>query len=214
MRHEGEVAVRRLGVVVMCLTLLLVLSGCGGGDEEEEPRNPAPEQPLALRADGIGSSDFGDAAASVLAEVEGELGPPDADTGLEAVATGTCEGTRVRSVDFGGLRLQFTDGETRYESVGVEHFFGWEYGGERGSRPPLATEEGLELGDAEDDLVARYGSGATVIPGSNGRPALYQIDTGGEAPIEAVLAADDAVTALSGGQACRIDEPRPPTTSQ
>ena len=183
---------------------VLVLAGCGPEKSpEDEPRNPPREPELPLRGGGIGPSDFGDAAEAVLAELEEELGEPDADTGLVPVASGTCEGTRVRAVDWGGLRLGFTDGETQYESVGVEHLFTWDYGGGRGLEPELATEQGLQLGEPEQDLVARYGSAASVIPANDGQPAVYQIDIGEDVPIEVILGADELVTQIRGGTPCR-----------
>lgn len=108
---------------------------------------------LALRGDGLGAASFGDDPVEVVRAVAATLGAHDEDTGWQPAggAFGTCPGTRVRAVRWGGLTALFTDGTSDYGRG--EHFFQWR---QVPGAPPLATVKGLGAGATRADAEALY----------------------------------------------------------
>ena len=153
---------------------------------------------LALRGDGLGVVDFGAPPDAAVAAVVAELGDPARDTGWEPSFSsyGTCPGEQIRGVEWGGLVLLFTDGDTA-EGSG-EHFFTWRV---NGSPPPIATATGLGFGATATDAEELYGGKVERVPAEEPFPSFLEIEAEG-GPITAYLDEADAITNLEAGTVC------------
>jgi hypothetical protein len=212
--------VRRAALVV---TALVLLSACSGDDADigattttapptthdgaadsttesttEGPTTAPGPSDLALRGDGLGVVQFGAAPDDAVAAVVAELGDPAHDTGWEPSFSsyGTCPGERIRGVEWGGLVLLFTDGDTA-EGSG-EHFFTWRVDG---APPAVATSSGLGWGATAQDAEELYPHHVERVPAEEPFPAFLDIDAEG-GPITAYLDESDAITNLEAGTAC------------
>src|SRR3546814_10729495 len=69
---------------------------------------------IALRGDGLGVVSPGSEPDAAVSAVAAALGDPSLDTGWQSSfgTSGTCPGTEVRAVGWGGPGLLFTDGPT------------------------------------------------------------------------------------------------------
>src|SRR3546814_11636933 len=91
---------------------------------------------MARRGDGLGVVSLGSEPDAAVSAVTAALGDPSLDTGWESSfgTYGTCPGTAVRAVEWGGLVLLFTAGPTDFGST--PHLFPSRLGS---PPPPLAT---------------------------------------------------------------------------
>ena len=169
----------------------------GGSTESTATAPPKPSE-LALRGDGLGVVDFGAAPDATVAAVVAELGDPAQDTGWEPSFSsyGTCPGEQIRGVEWGGLVLLFTDGDTA-EGTG-QHFFTWRV---NGSPPPIATATGLGFGATAADAEELYGGKVERVPAEEPFPSFLEIEAEG-GPITAYLDEADAITNLEAGTVC------------
>jgi hypothetical protein len=153
---------------------------------------------IALRGDGLGVAEFGAAPDAAVAAVTAELGDPATDTGWEPSAStyGTCPGEQIRGVEWSGLILLFTDGDTAYGSG--EHLFTWRV---IGAPPAVGTAKGLGYGATADDAEDLYPDHVERVPAEDPFPALLKIDAEG-GPITAYLDDADTITNLEAGAAC------------
>jgi len=153
---------------------------------------------LALRGDGLGVVDFGAPPDAAVAAVVAELGDPAQDTGWEPSSSsyGTCPGEQIRGVEWGGLVLLFTDGDTA-EGRGP-HFFTWRV---NGAPPPVGTATGLGFGATAGDAEDLYPHHVERVPAEEPFPAFLEIDAEG-GPITAYLDDADTITNLEAGTAC------------
>src|SRR3546814_13929622 len=73
---------------------------------------------IALRGDGLGVVSLGSEPDAAVSAVTAALGDTSLDTGWGSSfgTYGTCPGTEVRAVEWGGLVLLFTDGPTHFGS--------------------------------------------------------------------------------------------------
>jgi hypothetical protein len=151
-----------------------------------------------LRGDGLGVVDFGADPDAAVAAVVAELGDPAHDTGWEPSSStyGTCPGDRIRGVEWGGLVLLFTDGDTA-EGTG-EHFFTWRV---NGAPPPVATATGLGFGATARDAEELYPGKVERVPAEEPFPAFLEIEAEG-GPVTALLDESDAITNLEAGTPC------------
>ena len=158
---------------------------------------PAPSA-LALRGDGLGVIAFGAAPEAAVAAVTAELGEPSLDTGWEPSFSsyGTCPGEQIRGVEWGGLVLLFTDGETDHGSG--EHLFTWRVSA---APPPVATATGLGYGATAADAEELYPGHVEQFPAEDPFPAFLEIDAEG-GRITAYLDDQDTITNLEAGAAC------------
>jgi hypothetical protein len=158
---------------------------------------PAPSG-LVLRGDGLGVVDFGAPPDAAVAAVAAELGDPASDTGWEPSFSeyGTCPGDQIRGVEWGGLILLFTDGDTA-EGSG-EHFFTWRV---IGAPPPVATAKGLGFGATPADAHDLYGGQVEAVPAQDPFPAFLRVAAEG-GPITAYLDDTDTITNLEAGTPC------------
>jgi hypothetical protein len=158
---------------------------------------PAPSA-LALRGDGLGVVDLGASPDTAVAAVAAELGDPATDTGWEPSFSsyGTCPGEHIRGVEWSGLVLLFTDGDTP-QGTG-EHFFAWRV---IGSPPPVATARGLGFGATAADAEELYPEKVERVPAEDPFPAFLEIEAEGGA-ITAFLDEDDSITNLEAGTPC------------
>src|SRR3546814_799928 len=87
---------------------------------------------IALRGDGLGVVSLGSEPDAAVSAVTAALGDPSLDTGWESSfgTYGTCPGTEVRAVEWGGLVLLFTDGPTDFGYT--PHLFAWRLGSKIG----------------------------------------------------------------------------------
>jgi hypothetical protein len=153
---------------------------------------------LALRGDGLGVVDFGAPPDAAVAAVRAELGDPAQDTGWEDSFSsyGTCPGEQIRGVEWGGLILLFTDGDTA-EGSG-EHFFTWRV---IGAPPAVATANGLSWGATKADAEELYPEKVNAVPAEEPFPAFLEIDAEG-GQITAFLDDSDTITNLEAGTPC------------
>ena len=153
---------------------------------------------LALRGDGLGVVALGAAPDAAIAAVTAELGEPSVDTGWEPSfsAYGTCPGEQIRGVEWGGLVLLFTDGETDQGSG--EHLFTWRVSG---APPPVATAKGLGYGATAADADELYPGQVEPFPAEDPFPAFLEIAAEG-GRITAYLDDQEIITNLEAGATC------------
>lgn len=131
--------------------------------DDEDPLGALP----TLRGDGLGIASFGDDADRVIEDLTFALGPPTNDPGWESTLdVFPCSGDFVRFVEWGGLVVTFTDGETSFAPAGTRHFTAWyTFDGELstvdGIVPSISTVADLEtrVGRIEaefDDLIEEF----------------------------------------------------------
>ena len=212
--------VARVRRAALGLTALALLVACSDDDRDQaatrttasttttEPAEPgatesttttAPESSaLALRGDGLGVVDFGAPPDDAVAAVVAELGDPAQDTGWEPSFSsyGTCPGEQIRGVEWGGLVLLFTDGDTAQGSG--EHLFTWRVDG---APPAVATATGLGWGATARDAEELYPDAVERVPAEEPFPAFLEIDAEG-GRITAYLDESDAITNLEAGTPC------------
>lgn len=186
---------RRLGLTLILSVLLL--GACSDDDPESTTTTPEPSA-LALRGDGLGVVDLGTAPESAIAAVAAELGDPSTDTGWEpsSSAYGTCPGEQIRGVEWGGLVLLFTDGDTA-EGTG-EHLFTWRV---TGAPPAVGTVKGLGFGATATDAEELYPGEVETVVAEEPFPAFLEIQAEGGL-VRAYLDGDDAITNLEAGTSC------------
>ena len=204
--------------LALTVALAVVLPACSDDDPETAPSTssttapaetttsgptttaaPEPEpSALALRGDGLGVVEFGAAPDDAVAAVAAELGDPAQDTGWEPSFSsyGTCPGEQIRGVEWGGLVLLFTDGDTA-EGTG-EHFFTWRV---NGAPPAVATATGLGFGATAADAEELYPGQVERVPAEEPFPAFLDIQAEG-GPLTAYLDDGDAITNLEAGTPC------------
>ena len=193
----------------MRLALLLVVTLAVLGCSDDEPRSAdsgttstlrstGDQSALALRGDGLGVVDLGAAPDAAIAAVTAELGEPSADTGWESSFSsyGTCPGEQIRGVEWGGLVLLFTDGDTDHGSG--DHLFTWRV---TGAPPPIATASGLGYGATAADADDLYPGQVEHLPAEDPFPAFLEIDAEGGL-ITAYLDDQDTITNLEAGATC------------
>ncbi|PIE33360.1 MAG: hypothetical protein CSA55_02040 [Ilumatobacter coccineus] len=126
---------------------------------------PITTQELVLRAEGLGSIEFGSDAEAAIDYVNSILGSPTEDSGwVSPYDFGACPGTKSRRVAWGALALYFGD-ESRFAS-GEPHFTSYIYGsyGELGQEPTeLTTVGGSGIGSTVAELSTEF-PGATIYP--------------------------------------------------
>jgi hypothetical protein len=171
-------------------------STTGAGDPTTTTAEPE-RSALALRGDGLGVVDFGADPDAAVAAVTMELGDPAADTGWEPSTStyGTCPGDQIRGVEWSGLVLLFTDGDTA-EGTG-EHFFTWRV---IGAPPAVATATGLGWGATATDAEELYPDKVERLE-EEPLPPYLEIDAEG-GPITAFLDETDTITNLEAGTPC------------
>jgi hypothetical protein len=167
--------------------------------EETTTSTPEPVgSESALRGDGLGVVEFGAAPDEAVAAMTAVLGEPTADTGWEPSFStyGTCPGAQIRGVEWGGLVLLFTDGDTTYGSG--EHLFSWRV---TGAPPALSTVGGLGFGATAADAEELYPGQIEAVPPEDPFPGFLRIAAEG-GPITAFLDAGDSITNLEAGVSC------------
>src|SRR3546814_16523174 len=121
---------------------------------------------MARRGDGLGVVSLGSEPDAAVSAVTAALGDPSLDTGWESSfgTYGTCPGTEVRAVEWGGMVLLFTDGPTDFGST--PHLFDWRHGSTTplmasgaGSGAGGRVTEGQERYPGEGEIVARSEAG-------------------------------------------------------
>jgi hypothetical protein len=210
----------------LALTLLLsaapIVVGCSDGDgeptattapvasstttaaptttaSEETTTTTAPaESAIALRGDGLGVVALGATPDAAVTAVTAELGDPSLDTGWEPSFStyGTCPGEQIRGVEWGGLVLLFTNGDTQYGSG--EHLFSWRV---TGAPPPVSTATGLGYGSTAVDAEELYPGQVERVEAEDPFPAFLEIHADG-GPITAYLDDGETITNLEAGAPC------------
>ncbi len=153
---------------------------------------------IALRGDGLGVVDLGATPDVAIAAVTAELGAPTLDTGWEPSFSsyGTCPGEQIRAVEWGGLVLLHTDGDT---AVGTgKHLFSWRV---TGAPPAVATATGLGFGAVASDAQELYPGAVEVVPPEEPFPGFLAIEAEGGL-ITAFLGDADEITNLEAGVVC------------
>lgn len=152
---------------------------------------------LVLRGDGLGLVALGAAPDAAVAAVTADLGAPTADSGWEPSFStyGTCPGEQIRGVEWEGLVLLFTDGETPHGDG--EHLFSWRV---TGAPPALGTVSGLGFGATVADAEELYPGAVEVVDAEEPFPGFLVIDAEG-GPITAFLEGD-VITNLEAGAPC------------
>jgi hypothetical protein len=201
----------------LVLTAVALLGACSDDDDPGAPTSTTSETPapaetttsststteaavpaIALRGDGLGVVDLGAPPAEAIEAVSAELGEPTVDRGWESTSGSyaTCPGERIRVVDWGGLSLLFTDGETAHGTG--EHLFTWQV---TGAPPPVATAEGLGFGATAADAEELYPEMVQRVPAEDPFPAFLGIAAEG-GQITAYLDDRDTITNLEAGTSC------------
>ncbi|MEQ1787679.1 MAG: hypothetical protein ABL966_11545, partial [Acidimicrobiales bacterium] len=153
---------------------------------------------IALRGDGLGVVALGASLDDAVAAVTDELGEPTFDSGWQPSFStyGTCPGEQIRGVEWDGLVLLFTDGDT---ALGTgEHFFSWRV---TGAPPAVGTAGGLGYGATAGDAEEQYPGGVETVAAEEPFPAFLQIQAEG-GQITAFLDDADTITNLEAGAAC------------
>jgi hypothetical protein len=156
------------------------------------------EAAIALRGDGLGVAALGAAPDAAIAAVTAAVGDPSVDTGWEPSFStyGTCPGEQIRGVEWGGLVLLFTDGDTAYGSG--EHLFSWRV---TGAPPAVSTATGLGFGSTAADAEELHPGQVETVAAEDPFPAFLEVQADGGL-ITAFL--DDAatITNLEAGALC------------
>lgn len=118
-----------------------------------------------LRADGLGSVDFGTPAEDALAVLVERLGPPDSDTtSTEPECALAIEQTRVISWNSTGLHVLFTDWPGSLERRPAPmHFASWTLNPIAPPRVSLTTADGIGIDSTAGDVRALPNS-SPMIP--------------------------------------------------
>ena len=196
---------RRLGLTLVLVAL--AFAACRDDDPDAGPTTTAGEtttttepeaSAIALRGDGLGVVDLGGTPDDAIAAVSAELGDPSVDTGWEPSFStyGTCPGEQIRGVEWEGLVLLFTDGDTA-QGTG-EHLFTWRV---TGAPPPISTATGLGFGATAADAEDLYSGEVETIPAEDPFPGFLEIQAEGGL-IRAFLDDDDTITNLEAGTPC------------
>lgn len=159
---------------------------------------------LVLRANGLGSANFGTDPDGVVAYVAAIIGKPLTDSGwIDPSAVGACPGSELRQVTWGDLILQFSD--VSNVTSGRRHFFSYAYGpsavpGAPVSPAGLKTEAGIGVGSTVTELKGTYPT-AVVNPADDFGGANYSINAGLAGFLSGVTDTDTVMSIL-GGQGC------------
>ncbi len=124
------------------------------------------DDPLVLYGTGIGFERFGASADHAVSTFTKLLGSPSDDRVETAFSSsyGVCPGNKVRIVEWGGLVLLFTDGETEFAPARDEFtFFEWRIRDLGDATPPLVTLNGSGIGDFSYDLEDAEGSDLEIF---------------------------------------------------
>lgn len=173
-----------------------------GSSSTMGPVGPSTTEPngeeLVLRGDGLGVTDFGASPADAISALTTALGPPTKDTGWEPAFSsyGTCPGEQIRGVEWDGLVLLFTDGETA-EASG-EHLFTWRV---TGAPPAIGTALGLGWGATASDAAELYLGLVQLTPPEDPFPGFLTILAPGGS-ITAYLDDVQTITNLEAGTPC------------
>lgn len=169
----------------------------GPGPTAEETTEPSGAA-IALRGDGLGVVELGAAPDAAIASVTAELGEPSVDTGWEPSFStyGTCPGEQIRGVEWGGLVLLFTDGDTTYGSG--QHLFSWRV---TGAPPPVSTANGLGYGSRAADAEELYPGQVETVAAEDPFPAFLEIQAEGGL-VTAFLDDATSITNLEAGAPC------------
>lgn len=165
----------------------------------------APAHPdVPLRADGLGVTAFGDMPEYALAALTAALGEPSSDTTEPAFSSyGTCPGTTLRAVGWGGLVVLITDGATAYGIESGPHFFAYMYRSD--DSLGLATPEGIGLGSTVAEVRAAYGEQVRVNPEQEVFGPSFEVGAYGPGGVYGLLDGTDdtsTVTEVAAGQPC------------
>lgn len=169
---------------------------------------PTEHSTVLLRPDGLGVTAFGDMPEYAIAALTAELGEPTRDKTEPAFSSfGTCPGTTLRAVEWGGLAVLITDGATAYGIEGGPHFFAYQYRSDESLG--LVTREGVGLGSTVADLRAAYGAEVRVsseqYAPADPAAASFEVGAYGPAGLYGFLdgtADTSTVTEIAAGQAC------------
>jgi len=214
--------VHQLGLRTVAIAVLGLAAACGGDDGAEpsvtsasttttasdaatspttadggsSTSAPVADQ-IALRGDGLGVVDLGVHPDDAIAAVSAALGDPTVDTGWSSSSGtyGTCPGEQIRGVEWGGLVLIFTNGDT--EQGSGEHLFAWRI---TAAPPALSTAAGFGLGATSADAEQLYPGQVEAVPPEEPFPGFLRIDADG-GTITAYLDGD-VVTNLEAGSPC------------
>jgi len=161
------------------------------------PTEPAAPS-VALRGDGLGVVDLGASPDAAIVALTRELGAPTVDSGWQPSFStyGTCPGEHIRGVEWGGLVLLFTDGDTTYGSG--QHLFSWRVSG---APPALSTTAGLGFGATAADAEELYPGAVETVPAEDPFPGFLEIQAEG-GRLTAFLDEADGITNLEAGVPC------------
>jgi hypothetical protein len=191
---------RRLGLTLVLVAL--VLAACRDDDPDAVSTTTTTTEPdasaIALRGDGLGVVALGARPDAAIAAVSAELGEPSVDTDWEPSFStyGTCPGEQIRGVEWEGLVLLFTDGDTA-QGTG-EHLFTWRV---TGAPPPISTVMGLGFGATAADAEDLYPSQVETVPAEDPFPSFLEIQAEGGL-IRAFLDDEATITNLEAGTPC------------
>ena len=159
---------------------------------------------VRLRSDGLGVTAFGDMPEYTIAALRAELGRPSRDVTEPAFSSfGTCPGTSLRAVEWGGPAVLITDGATAYGIEDGPHFFAYSYRADESLG--LVTQEGIGLGSTVGDLRAAFGAGVRVNPEQDLLGASFEVGPYGPGGLYGLLdgtADTNTVTQVAAGQPC------------
>jgi hypothetical protein len=158
---------------------------------------------LILRANGLGTANFGAEPDGVIAYVSTIIGPATTDSGwTDPVAIG-CPGSEARVVTWGDLSLLFSNESN--VTTGRRHFFNYTYGPSQVLGSPIApaglkTEAGVGVGATVTELKGTYPA-AVVNPADDFGGPTFFINPGLAGFLSGV-AETDTVMSIVGGQGC------------
>lgn len=173
---------------------------------------PTTIPPLRLLPDGLGATMLGDLHDQAVEAVAAIAGPPEEDSGWIAARSdfGTCPGTVVRMVRWGGLRLFSSDGPTDF-GEDSRHFFHYSLSVHDGPADPsatdmqqLTTEAGIGLGSSLLELREAYRTALEVTSTLQFGP-VFSVAHDGEGLLSGALTGVDPaaeVTMIAGGFGC------------
>jgi hypothetical protein len=111
---------------------------------------------LVAGPNGLGAISFGDDAEQALVVLQQLLGPPAGDSGWVVGGMGPggpweCTDKYTRTVEWPGLRVEFTSVDTGFALKGSRHFAWY-----RIEAPGIPTDRGVEVGDTIEEASQAY----------------------------------------------------------